>query len=129
MSLAFHLDNTKYTLNLSKEKVESTTDDSSNSSNNYQIQLQANNKMVTLSKKVLNGSEPEFTMDGPGMTEADQLDFVKNWLTVVHGEFPQIIEGLSGAGHAPEGVQSFFMLFDHIFMLFDHFFMPSTMDG
>ena len=111
MNLAFHLDNTKYTLGLSKEEVESNTDGSSST---YKIQLQANNRMVTLSKKVLNGGEPEFSMDGPGMTEAEQLDFVKNWLTVVHGEYDQILGGLSG-GQAPDGIKSFFMIFDHFF--------------
>lgn len=111
MSLAFKMDDTNYILNLNKEEAESDIDGSSHT---YEIQMQANNRMVTLSKKVLNGGEPEFKIEGPGMNEAEQLEFVRNWLAVVHGEFDQILGGVSG-GQAPEGVQSFFMLFDHFF--------------
>ena len=113
--MAFNMDNTKYTLNLAKEELETDTDGSSNS---YIIQLQAANRIVTLTKKVRNGGEPEFSMEGPGMTEAEQLEFVKNWVTVVYGEADQILGmgGQSGGqAQAPEGVKPFFMLFDHFF--------------
>ena len=117
LNFCFTLDNTNYQLNMCKETTTGDTENGQvmtielNTSNN------TTNKKVLMKKIINDGSPPEFQMEGsPGMTEQEQLDFVRNWLTVVHSH----VDGIMGVRQScpcnmPDGVQSFIEIFDHYF--------------
>ena len=125
LNFCFTLNNTIYMFNITKEMNE-------DSENGEVITIELNtsnnttNKKVLVKKIIIEGSTPEFQMKGsPGMTEQEQLDFVRTWLKVVHGHDGQSllmrrcwcwIRSLElSCLNIPDGVKSFIGIFDHYF--------------
>ena len=126
LNFCFTLNNTIYMFIMTKEmnggseNGEVITIELNRSSNN------TTNKKVLVKKIIIEGSTPEFQMKGsPGMTEQEQLDFVRTWLKVVHGHDGQSllmrrcwcwIRSLElSCLNIPDGVKSFIGIFDHYF--------------